>query len=361
MTATEPRGLELGHRPALDGLRGIAVLLVLVGHVVEGRVAQAGVTGVTLFFVLSGFLITALLLQERDRTGQVNFGNFYVRRALRLFPAMAVFLAVVGTFAAVSGAYSAPVKWPALYLANVARADGNTLGLLGHTWSLSLEEQFYLLWPTILLLALRRGRIAAMVVAGLGVLLSWLATVWVAVSVDDPTSLFDRLSFGPDTRSYALFLGCLLALAWPYLRPVAARLHLLAWPSVLAFAVASFVPVSHWGIRFVVFIPLAAAATTHLLLDLVEIDSRLQRWLSDRRLVWCGKVSYGLYLWHLPIDLVAREEMADAPSVVRMAVVVVLAFGVTALSWRLVEQPFLRLKSRFQPARRVPATAPAPA
>ena len=132
--------------------------MVLAGHIGIPRIARAGTVGVSVFFVLSGFLITRLLLEEHRATGAVRFGNFYARRALRLLPAMAVMLAIVGTWGAVSGEINAPVLWPALYLSNIAVASGVDVGVFTHTWSLALEEQFYLVWPLVLLWALRTGR-----------------------------------------------------------------------------------------------------------------------------------------------------------------------------------------------------------
>src|SRR5437870_3842480 len=153
---------RLGHRPALDGLRGIAALLVIAAHLNIPGFAGGGATGVTLFFALSGFLITALLLEDHARGG-IRWLEFYRRRALRLLPAL---LLVVIAFSAWDAKFErANVARDALaaifYVANFARARGYQLGSLSHTWSLAVEEQFYFTWPLVLTIVARRPRVTA--------------------------------------------------------------------------------------------------------------------------------------------------------------------------------------------------------
>src|SRR5271157_2250169 len=156
------------HRPELDGLRGIAILAVLGAHTgVPGFADGGGGAGVTLFFVLSGYLITSLLLAERGRTGRVDLRAFYVRRALRLFPALAAVLLVVAGLLAIGAMpatatantdYRIVFAGVVAYVANWVAVAGQSIGMLGHCWSLAVEEQFYILWPTLLLAGLRFGR-----------------------------------------------------------------------------------------------------------------------------------------------------------------------------------------------------------
>src|SRR5689334_2140724 len=147
-------GFALGYRPALDGVRCLAIVGVLAQH---GRVPVfqgAGKIGVTLFFVLSGFLITRLLVEEANTTGRIDLRGFYTRRALRLFPALAavVVISIAGSVATGKGLGGA--QYTLLYVANIARAAGRAMPFLAHTWSLSLEEQFYVFWPVTLLVCL---------------------------------------------------------------------------------------------------------------------------------------------------------------------------------------------------------------
>ena len=161
-------GFTLGRRPALDGLRGIAVLLVIIGHQTRS-VTGAAWAGVTIFFVLSGFLITRLLLEEHRETGRIDRTAFYTRRARRLLPALALLL-LYFAMAALTGKYPwQPIAFAVTFTANLAATFGVILGGLGHTWSLALEEQFYALWPFALIpLARHRHGSKILIMAALG-------------------------------------------------------------------------------------------------------------------------------------------------------------------------------------------------
>ena len=211
------RPFRLGHRPALDGLRAIAVLVVMAHH---GYVLgfRGGSIGVDIFFVLSGFLITSLLLEEWDRTEGISFGKFYLRRVLRLLPALLLLLFFVEVYAL--GVLRGPRLWEMqkailavlFYASNwfsIARPDG--LGPLSHAWSLSIEEQFYLLWPPLLFLLLR-SRLRMSLIAAVIVLLAGAAAVHRAFVWTGPESLW-RIYNGLDTRIDELLAGCGLAAA----------------------------------------------------------------------------------------------------------------------------------------------------
>ena len=206
---------RFGYRPALDGLRGLAVLAVISFHAWHGLV-PGGWLGVDVFFVLSGFLITWLLVQERLRTGGLALTRFYARRALRLLPALAVALPMAVLVAwmfdpARLGATLSEALSSLFYVSNwtaAARADnGLTTGLLTPTWSLSIEEQFYLVWPFLLAALLwaggrRAALYATLVVAG-------------AIAIHRTTvTTLGHVSLGTDTRADALLIGSALALAW---------------------------------------------------------------------------------------------------------------------------------------------------
>ena len=323
---------KLGHRPGLDGLRAIAVLMVVVAHFDRGEFTAAGVIGVTVFFTLSGFLITTLLLDETRRTGRVSLGGFYRRRALRLFPALAVMLlavsllTVVGAPTDVTGGMVASVVG---YVSNwflLGTAHGGVIqwGALGHTWSLAIEEQFYVLWPLVVIAATRRGRRAVFNVAASGATLS---LVWGLVS--------GRSNLASDVSAYPLLAGCALA-AW-----MAGREALRPPGWLTGLALVPLVPL------VVLDPPRELQQAVVPLLTVTAIWVVVQtpvRWLTVRPLSWVGRRSYGLYLWHVPIAYLWAHLAAPYPVVVVTGVG--LAFGLTALSWRYVETPFLRLKDR---------------
>jgi peptidoglycan/LPS O-acetylase OafA/YrhL len=322
---------RLGHRPGLDGLRGIAILLVLAAHVGGSPLRSFGPAGVTLFFVLSGFLITSLLLEEHHRTGKVTLAGFYARRARRLFPALAVMLVFV---AFVYEALRVPLRnlLPVVfYVGNWRRAGGFDIPLLGHTWSLAIEEQFYFVWPIVLLAALRwGGKRAVLVIATLGV----VASVVLRFALATGGGREDRVWFGTDTNAFALLAGCALAV-WMSTRSTAGRNH----PRVAALLVALVAVVgldsSTSGLTFVS--PLFAAATGVILLVLLCQGGDVGIFGSPV-LRFVGRRSYGYYLWHVPILLLLETYL---PTMTARMLVVPLTVMIAEMSWRFVEVRFL--------------------
>ena len=257
-----------GYRAELDGIRGIAILLVLAGHY---RLAPpfAGIAGVTVFFVLSGYLITSLVLAEQRRTGKVDLRAFYARRLRRLVPALLAAIAVTGVVVALAGQfqyYPYQAAIAATYLANFAPGGGASLGPLGHTWTLAIEEQFYIVWPGLFLL-LRTDR-SRLVVLGLGI-------AWAAVG---RLVLGDQLG-RTDFRMDGLLLGCAIAI-----RPIA----LPRWAGLVGGAIIAATVVATNDL--VVGMPLVAAGTALLVLSRVPLT-----WAP---LVRIGAISYGIYLYH---------------------------------------------------------------
>lgn len=344
----------------LDGLRGVAVLLVVFGHAIGTFTAEEealhralsvvfnGGVGVTLFFVLSGYLITGILARERERTGQVSFRNFYVRRTLRILPAFYVFLTVVAVLA-VAGTIEvrgSQLISAGLFVWNYSPAAEGWW--LGHTWSLAIEEQFYLLWP--LALAFLRPQRAC-----------WIAVGYLVAA--PAIRLFNYVLFPGvredvwmmfHARADALLLGCLLALlpsaypkVWQRLRRVAQH----RWGvsvAVVAVLVSSALELALGGLWN---LPLGLTVTTLAagLLLVVAVGRegvtpfvRLLRW---RLLTAVGLISYSLYLWQ---QLFLAPEDIALPVVGTPLVGLVAAFGAATLSYHLVEQPFLRLKERLQ-------------
>jgi peptidoglycan/LPS O-acetylase OafA/YrhL len=348
-TLALPRGTR--HIPSLDGLRGLAILAVLGVH---SGVNNFGGCGVDIFFVLSGYLITGILLNERIDTGRVGFKNFYARRWLRLFPALMLLVVLyipasklmhLHVNDAVKDSFIA-----LFYMSNWTRAFGSVHpDFLGHTWSLSVEEQFYLIWPPVVLLLYklfgRTWKAAGVCLAGMTtvILYRW----WM---IKHGASM-DRFANGLDTRMDTLMAGAAIAFFTPKLSRFLSGA--LAWIAVAAFAVY-FSGWYHESFEYVL------GWTVVLLLGLLNARAGLlSRLLSLRPLVWIGKISYGLYLFHFPI----MKWMIDHNWTVRDKAVVgsAMGFGLATLSYYLVERPCLRLKDRFRGPEARPREAQAPA
>lgn len=305
----------LGYRPTLDGLRGIAVALVIAQHADVPLLSRAGGVGVTMFFVLSGFLITTLLLEERQRAGRIDFAAFYQRRARRLLPALAVYLAVM----AAAGLSLATIAAAALYVANWSFALNGPDPMLVHLWSLSIEEQFYIVWPLALLGLLRLPR-------------RWMVGMLIAlIVVSTALRVASTLAgdpywwpfFATHLRADGLLAGGLLAFVpWTPGR-------LAVGAGVAAVAFACLLP-SREG-HTIAGISLAVAGSVVL----VAVGrNQSPRSLAWRPLVYLGAISYGLYLWHFPLTEVAPWWVA-----------IPLAVAIAAASHRWIEQPFLRRRS----------------
>jgi len=301
--------------PALDGLRALAIAMV-VGYHVDNRLVPAGFWGVLLFFALSGYLITRLLCAEVDRDHRVDVRSFYLKRGLRLLPALIVVclvLVLVGTD------WSGVI--PTLgYYANYARVAGADIGQLTHTWSLAVEEHFYLLWPLVIGAVPTRQRRR---VVGL---LAGVAIVWrvVAIQVMSPGWVYNAT----DTNAAALLAGCYLAVVRP--RPW----RWTGW-SVPALLALMFLPV--FGEEGPAFLWGGFVA---IALGVVAIQHAITRpaWLEGPVLVWLGQISYGLYLWHY---VFVRSD--SIPKWIALPLTVVVA----AASWYLVEEPIRRLRERL--------------
>jgi peptidoglycan/LPS O-acetylase OafA/YrhL len=318
-------------------VRGLAVLFVVLFHA-GLPVTSGGVAGVTLFFVLSGYLIASLLMEEREATGTVDVSRFFIRRAWRLLPALVIVIVALLFLGALVGDIHVLAEDSFLtlaYFANWARATGDPMGLWNHAWSLSIEEQFYLVAP-FALLAITRSRsprsrviIAAMALAVV-VSVVWRATLIVNGASDG------RVYFGTDTRMDALFAGCLLA---------AIRMRHPAWtPSrwlgpvaLVTFAFLATLPLVNLagpGSGYT----LVTVASTAVVVGALRDD---QRWtgLARRPLTWLGERSYSLYLVHVPVFMSLNVVLASAPAPLRVGTAVLVSQGLSAALFRYVEQP----------------------
>lgn len=376
MTGSVPEPSTRRRRPALDGLRAVAVSAVLVYHLQGGgsvAVLRGGFLGVDLFFVLSGYLITGLLLDEQARHGRIDLRAFWARRVRRLFPALVLVLLAVcawvwwATPVESWAERRADVVWTLFYAANwhfVAAGQDYFAAYAGasplrHAWSLAVEEQFYLLWPVLLwgLLAVGRrlgaGRrvLAGVIVVGVVLSAVDLAVLW---TPGDPS----RAYYGTDGRVQELFLGALLALLLRQLRRREAEVRLsrvLAWAGpVGAVAVAlCFTLMPDTSAFYYRGGALLFSVAVAVLIAAVEVRSQapLARALSWRPAVALGVISYGVYLWHWPVvvawALPDGALAAAATQVGRVAVTLALA----SASYLLVERWVQRGRPRFAAAR----------
>jgi peptidoglycan/LPS O-acetylase OafA/YrhL len=366
---------RLGYRPALDGMRALAIFGVMLVHT-DPIQLSGGAFGVDVFFVLSGFLITSILFEEWATTGAISLKRFYFRRVLRLYPAMVTLVLAFAVLhlTALRTGYGEVVfayrdhpndAWRAMsaslfYFANWAWGSGWVhLGPVEHTWSLSIEEQFYLLWPTLLLVMLRFVRtrilILAMIVVGIGFSMHWRYEVWQA------SPSWVRPYAGLDTRADALLIGCGLGVIatanWlPTSRGAPRIFALLAFAAVVTLgwfvknAAANDVYLYKGGFTIVALS--AAVIIGYVLVSPTGIGARL---LSTTGLVRIGRISYGMYLWHYPIWRIVQQQRL--PTIKSAPLQFVLTVSVATLSYVLIEKRFLRLKSRFA-AKPAPKTQP---
>jgi len=361
MSAERPMAQpSLGYQPALDGVRAIAVLMVLAFHL-EVPGAQGGYLGVSVFFTLSGFLITRLLLAEFDRAGTIGLGQFYGRRIRRLLPASLLTIAFVIALAA-ADIFGASSRIRGSTLAALT-STFNWYELLGgreyadlfaepsplaHFWSLAIEEQFYWLWPVTMLLLLplvsaRRRTTMLVVLAGAASLTAPLtAALWSSSAAYLATW----------ARAGEILVGAALA-GWTMRSRVPEWCSRVAAPSLLViFAVTALTPAGR-GWAFEGLLPVFALLSATLIISL-QSASRTRTLLGVAPLVWIGSVSYGVYLFHWPVILWLSEERTGLTRWPAVALQLAVTFGLTALSFYLVEHPFRA--GRVRPASLVAGT-----
>jgi peptidoglycan/LPS O-acetylase OafA/YrhL len=340
----------------LDGLRALAVLLVFLSHV-SPKDFPGGFFGVDVFFVLSGYLITSLLLREHGSTGRLWLKGFYARRALRLVPAFAVVAAATVLASEVLG-----IDRPLLdalfgltYLMDVfAMFSADYGGLLAHTWSLAVEEQFYLVWPVVLLIGLRRrwNLIKMVAIGAVSVAAIVAAASFLQLGFRTHQDWMFRLYRSPLTRVPELAAGVALALLLKKGTPrliAAVRAEIV--PAAVIGGLLIAAPTVHPDARWLYFGGFVGTGLIIALLVchlLTATDSRIVAAFRSKPAVWLGLRSYGFYLWHYPVLTVLGRYVHSLPllGVVGFAITLLL----TEASWKWVEQPFLRRKIRFEPS-----------
>lgn len=358
---------RLRRSDALDGLRTIAVAFVVLYHFhVPGF--GGGFIGVNVFFVLSGYLITSILLREHRATGRIRLVPFWVRRVLRLYPALLVMVLVgVALWAFLGndgGANVAPQSAALLalsYTGNLARSLGHlSQGVFAPTWSLATEEQFYLVWPPILFLLLSRRARVGVVVAALGVLVVASSAAGWLLYDDRGGSATPDIYFNPIFNVAPLLMGCILAIGLSgerMRRALAGRVGgLLAVTGLAGIVAIQFMITADWKQLPAVFglvLPAVGLATACSIAGTASRRSLVSRALSLRPLAWFGRnMSYSLYLWHVVVlDLVLMAFSGPLARIIAIALALVAA----ALSHFLIERPFGRLKERWEPKRAAPS------
>jgi len=350
------RTSRLPHLPALDGMRGVAVALVVAYHLAPDLV-PGGFLGVDVFFVLSGFLIASLLVREVEDSGSVSLRQFYLRRLRRLTPALVLVIAALALYGAVAASPGELDRLRAHGLASLAWfanwrfiADGTGYAdvvagasPLRHMWSLAIEEQFYLVFPVLVLgVAAVAGRarlrrtLLWVAAGGAVVSAAWMAVVW------RPGEGIERAYYGTDTRAHGLLigvaLGALLAGVPPRSGPVARRVGGLAIAATVAVAavVLTTTEGDGWlyrggflGVGLAVAVVITAAGS----------DGLVSRGLSWRPLVLLGLISYGVYLWHWPVIVIVDGQRTGVEGPVLVVLQLTLTVALATASYLLVERP----------------------
>jgi len=329
---------QMKYDPALDGMRAIAVLSVVVFHVTHSWL-PGGWAGVDVFFALSGYLITSILLAELAETGKIDLKRFYFRRALRLVPAFVLVLAFVGLIALLQNKIAIgfeAIAYSGSYLMNWNRAfDWGPQYLLGHTWSLAIEEQFYLVWPLFLIFAPTRLRLPLTIMLIICVV-SWrIHLTWLGAG-------YNRTYNGFDTHADALLIGCVLAFVW---KPKS-TFRTPPWLSALTVGgMLTFLITVWYQSDFAQTVGYSAVALLSIALTIcAKGEGWLRSTLSVSWLVFIGRISYGIYLWHYPLLHVIRPAV-PGPSWI---LAIILTFAIAVVSFRVVEVRFLRLKDRWK-------------
>jgi peptidoglycan/LPS O-acetylase OafA/YrhL len=343
---------RLGRRPALDGFRGVAVLLVMATH--TGLLAN-GYIGVDIFFALSGFLITTLLWDEWAHTGGISFRRFYERRARRLLPGLLLLVAAFTLVALLLGdpfedgwSLTKRVTTTLLFANNWVTAFGHqrALGPLAPTWSLAQEEQFYLIWP-LGLWALLRLRVRPLFVVGLLVLMVF-ALLQAVPHVRHALPAYSDY-FSPLDRTAELLFGCIAAVMWQSRsvpRPLEWRVTTWALLCGLGFLLINPGIPRRW-----VFLGAAILATPLILNLLAGRGTLLERLLTTRVLRYTGTISYGLYLCHLFIHHLLTHYIPGRSPSFYAPIAIAVSFVVAGASWHLVESRVLqKRRSDLTPA-----------
>jgi peptidoglycan/LPS O-acetylase OafA/YrhL len=330
---------NLGYIPALDGLRAFAIVLVMLSHA-NFRLFENGGIGVPVFFVLSGFLITTLLVEEFQRKNTLEFKAFYIRRTFRLFPAFYVMLLVTFFYALLFNKIMfndilSEIIASGLYVYNISWLWGVKDIMLYHTWSLAVEEQYYIFWPILLFLFLKKGSLN-----GISILLVVLISFFV---ISTTFKLFHNNTYAiaKSIASESIFIGCLGAV--------------LRWRGMLNFKISSLIVFFCITAIFIIgmlpcdtfnsYNPKFFAGIFAMITILYLVNTKegfLSKIFNNKTSVFIGKISYSLYLWHLPVFKIFKFH-STLPVLVSFVGKFVVSIIFATLSWYLIEKGATRL------------------
>ncbi len=353
---------KVGRVPQLDGLRAVAIALVVALHltIYSSGLAKGGWIGVDVFFVLSGFLITSLFIEESAtrEDGRISLGRFYLRRIFRLWPAYVAF--IVGNLIYARLFQSAEfASWRhqlwigATYRMNFWNVSNQPHEGLGQIWTLCMEEQFYLLWPVALLLLSRWVSRKWLIVVTASLVALSMAENLVLAAHHVP---YQRLYYAPDTNAYSLLLGCLFALmlsAGYFDRLMMTRRFSRWFPFVFIAALLVWTRAidgtKDWAYAGPVEI-ICIAAGLALVALITSPDTLLGRFLALRFVVWIGVLSYSIYLWNVLalIAVPAGQKHGMSQKLTHYGVAAFLLVALPLASYYLIERPGLKLKKRFE-------------
>ncbi|WP_430535756.1 acyltransferase family protein [Listeria rocourtiae] len=343
--------------PSIDGLRALAVIAVIAYHLSFGW-ASGGFLGVDIFFVLSGYLITNILLSQWEKNERIDLKQFWIGRFRRLIPAVYLMIIIVVVFAVIfNRPLLATLRGDAtasfLYLSNwwfifhnVSYFDSfGTASPIKNLWSLAIEEQFYIIWPVFLYGALKFIK-KPTIILRIIVIAAILSAILMAV-LYSPDGDPSRVYYGTDTRAFGLLLGGALAFVWPFTRlsphiPTSAKVAVnfagTASVAIFLFCIATVNEYDSFLYRGGMF--LIAINAVVMIATIAHPASYLSKLFSFKPLRWVGTRSYGIYLWHYPIiTLTTPITEVGTPNIVRAALQVVATLAIAELSYRFVETP----------------------
>ncbi|WP_054025612.1 acyltransferase family protein [Bacillus sp. FJAT-28004] len=353
----KPIGNSSRYMPGLDGLRAIAVLAVIAYHL-NLQWVPGGLLGVTMFFVLSGYLITDILLKQLSQSKTLDLKTFFIRRARRLLPAMFLMIAVVSLWLLISDtgrllSLKGDIGSALLYISNwylifhdVSYFESfGPASPFGHLWSLAVEEQFYLIWPLVLLAVIRfspkRGKLALWTLAAAAVSAGAMTLLY------QPGADPSRVYYGTDTRAFALLIGAALAIVWPSwkLSATLSKRSRIVMDAVGTFGFVIILVMINQSSEYDSFLyrggmVLLSLATAVVVAALAHPASKLANIIGSKALAWVGVRSYGIYLYHYPI-IVLTTPTAESGELhlARALIQVILTFALAELSWRFIEEP----------------------